>query len=170
MRSRGNSFQIESREHAGKLLLFVSGVIDENADLSAITEARASDVEINMKGVRRINSFGVRAWIDVIRRIPKATRVVFVECPPPVIDQCNMVSGFLGHGKLESFYAPMTCEECDEQLEQLFETAKCTELGGKLPSTPCPRCGRDMEVDDLEEQYLLFIREPLRRKKKQKKR
>ncbi|WP_299010631.1 hypothetical protein [uncultured Caulobacter sp.] len=31
--------------------------------------------------------------------------------------------------------------------------------GGKLPATPCPRCGRPMEVDDLEEQYLLFVRE-----------
>jgi hypothetical protein len=155
------TFDIESR--AGGSILQLSGVIDENADLEPIANL-TSDTEINMKGVRRINSFGVRAWIDAVRKIPDTATVTFVECPPPVIDQCNMVSGFLGKGVLKSFYAPMTCEECDEQLDQLFETAKCRDNGGNLPSTPCPRCGRDMEVDDLEEQYLLFVREPLRRR------
>jgi hypothetical protein len=70
-----------------------------------------------------------------------------------------MVAGFLGHGQLESFYAPMTCTECDEQVDQLFETAACRANNGRLPATPCPRCGRTMEVDDLEDQYLLFVRE-----------
>jgi hypothetical protein len=157
-----NRFQVETREQSSKPVLLVSGVIDENADLSSLSRVRAPEVEINLKGVRRINSFGVRAWIDAVRQIPASTRVAFVHCPPPVIDQCNMVSGFLGHGVLESFYAPMTCEECDEQLDQLFETARARELGGNLPPTPCPRCGREMEVDDLEEQYLLFVREPER--------
>lgn len=162
MRSNRSQFQIDVHEQAGKLLLTISGVIDENADLSPLQDLKSSNVEVNLKGVRRINSFGVRSWIDAIRQIPDATRLIFVQCPSPVVDQCNMVTGFLGHGVLQSFYAPMTCEECDEQLDQLFETEKCRELGGKLPSTPCPRCSRDMEVDDLEEQYLLFVREPAR--------
>ena len=45
------------------------------------------------------------------------------------------------------------------RISQLFETAQCRANGGRLPATPCPRCGRTMEVDDLEEQYLLFVRE-----------
>ena len=53
----------------------------------------------------------------------------------------------------------MVCAECDEQIDQLFETAACRANGGKLPETRCPRCGRPMEVDDLEEQYLLFVRD-----------
>ena len=162
VRSKPSQFEIDVREQAGKMVLTLSGVIDENADLSALLDLHASSVEINLKGIRRINSFGVRSWIDAIRQVPASTRVVFVQCPSPVVDQCNMVTGFLGHGILQSFFAPMTCEECDEQLDQLFETAKCRELGGTLPPTPCPRCGREMEVDDLEEQYLLFVREPSR--------
>jgi hypothetical protein len=155
-----NTFSIDRRDRSGKRVLYVSGVIDENANLSQLLALANADVEVNLKGVRRINSFGVRAWIDTVRQISRDIRLEFVECPPPVIDQCNMVQGFLGHGVLRSFYAPMTCEECDEQLDQLFETAQCRELGGKLPVTPCPRCSREMEVDDLEEQYLLFVREP----------
>jgi ABC-type transporter Mla MlaB component len=152
------TFRIDAQVDGEVSRLVVSGVIDEHADLTALKEVRG-DVEVNLKGVRRINSFGVRAWIDAIRKIPQSTRLVFVQCPPPVIDQMNMVAGFLGHGELRSFFAPMTCEECDEQLEELFDVRKCRDQGGKLPLVPCPRCNRAMGLDDLEEQYLLFVRD-----------
>jgi hypothetical protein len=155
------SFQIEMRREGGRKVMYLAGVIDESADLQPIAQLR-EPVDLNMREIRRINSFGVRAWIDHIRQIPHEVKLTFVECPPPVIDQCNMVSGFLGHGILQSFYAPMVCEECDEQQSQLFLTEDCRKNGGRLPATPCPRCGRDMEVDDLEEQYLLFVRDPKR--------
>jgi hypothetical protein len=152
------TFRIENKAAAGRTRMQVFGVIDEHADLKQLSDVRG-DVEVSLKGVRRINSFGVRAWIDAVRKIPKDTRLTFVECPPPVVDQINMVQGFLGHGKLVSFYSPMICEECDEQEDELFMVDKCRELGGKLPKVTCKRCGNAMEVDDLEEQYLLFVRE-----------
>ena len=152
-------FTIEVVERDSVDHVTLAGVIDENADLALLGTLGARPVRVNMRGVRRINSFGVRVWMDMIRRIPRDVSLTFVQCPSPVIDQCNMVAGFLGHGELESFYAPMTCSECDEQVDQLFETAACRANGAKLPVTPCPRCGRPMEVDDLEEQYLLFVRE-----------
>ena len=153
------TFTLEVAERGGVDHVTITGIIDENADLAPLGELGTRAIEVSMRGVRRINSFGVRAWIDVVRRIPQSARLEFVHCPPPVVDQCNMVAGFLGHGALVSFYAPMVCPECDEQIDQLFQTAACRDNGGKLPATPCPRCGRPMEVDDLEEQYLLFVRE-----------
>lgn len=155
------SFHIETRREGSRQVMYLSGVIDESADLTPIAQIR-EPIELNMRDIRRINSFGVRAWIDHIRQVPADVKLTFVECPPPVIDQCNMVGGFLAGGVLKSFYAPMVCEECDEQQNQLFETEVCRSNGGRLPGTPCPRCGRNMEVDDLEEQYLLFVRDPRR--------
>ncbi|MCE9578216.1 MAG: hypothetical protein K8W52_34135 [Deltaproteobacteria bacterium] len=154
-----SSFTIEVVERDGIDQVSVSGVVDENADLALLSTLGGRPVRVNLKGVRRINSFGVRAWMDAVRKVPRDVVLTFAQAPSPVIDQCNMVTGFLGHGTLESFFAPMTCGECDEQVDQLFETAACRANGGKLPSTPCPRCGRPMEVDDLEDQYLLFVRE-----------
>ena len=152
-------FSIEVGHAGGVDRVTIAGIIDENADLAPLVALGAHPIEVSMRGVRRINSFGVRAWIDAVRKIPSAVALTFVQCPPPVVDQCNMVAGFLGHGVLASFFAPMVCAECDEQLDQLFHTDACRANGGKLPPTPCPRCGRPMEVDDLEEQYLLFVRE-----------
>lgn len=153
------TFTLDVAARDGVTQVTIAGIIDEGADLSPLSNLEARAIEVSMRGVRRINSFGVRAWMDAVRRLPQSTRLHFVQCPPPVVDQCNMVAGFLGHGTLVSFYAPMVCTECDEQIDQLFLTAACRDNGGKLPPTPCPRCGRPMEVDDLEEQYLLFVRE-----------
>ena len=140
-------------------LVTIAGVIDETSDLGPLVRLGARPIVVDLRGVRRINSYGVRVWLDAVRQVPVSAPLGFVHCPPPVIDQCNMVAGFLGHGRLESFYAPMTCRECDESVDRLFEVAACRASGGKLPATPCPRCRRPMEIDDLEDQYLLYVRE-----------
>lgn len=159
MAAARTTFSLEVATRDGADHVAIGGIIDENADLAPLTALGARPIEVSMRAVRRINSFGVRAWIDAVRKLPATVPLTFVQCPPPVVDQCNMVAGFLGHGVLASFFAPMVCAECDEQIDQLFQTAACRDNGGKLPATPCPRCGRPMEVDDLEEQYLLFVRE-----------
>jgi hypothetical protein len=142
----------------GGQMLMLHGVIDEHAELSFFPTLRGY-VRINLKGIRRINSFGVRSWIEAIRKVPPTVQFEFVECPPPVVDQMNMVAGFLGRGKVASFYAPMVCEPCDSEEDHLFQVAECRKIGGKLPDVACAKCGKTMEVDDLEDQYLLFVRE-----------
>jgi hypothetical protein len=51
--------------------------------------------EINLRGIRRFNSTGVREWIDVLVALSTRARFVFVECSPAVIQQANQVHGFL---------------------------------------------------------------------------
>jgi hypothetical protein len=150
------AFRIEEAD--GGRTLRLHGVIDEHADLGFLAHV-TGHIRLNLRGVRRINSYGVRAWIEHVRRVPQDTQIEFVECPPPVVDQMNMVSGFLGRGKVTSFYAPMACERCDVEEDHLFQVADCHKAGGKLPAVACSSCGKPMEVDDLEDQYLLFVRE-----------
>ena len=158
--SRGRQpFTVAVDHQAARDVVTVSGVIDEAADLGPLRALAAPTLELDLRGIQRINSSGVRAWIDFVRAVPATVALRFVRCPPVIIDQCNMVLGFLGHGRLESFYAPLTCRECDEQVEQLFTTAAVKAGCGTLPPTPCPRCRRPMAIDDLEDQYLLFVRD-----------
>ena len=44
----------------------------------------------------------------------------------------------------------------------LFNAREVKSLDGRLPHVECETCGAIMILDDLEEQYLLFIREPTR--------
>lgn len=155
---RDASFRIESRTEHDTLVLHLLGVIDENADLTAMAEAQAPKIRLELAGVHRINSFGVRAWMDAMRQISKDSHLVLARCAPPVIDQCNMVVDFHGHGTIESFYAPLICEACQEQTQRLYQTDDCLTDDGALRVPPCPHCQQPMEIDDLEEQYLIFLR------------
>ncbi len=145
-----------SREQPGTWIL--SGIIDENSDLGFL-ESLSGPTRLHMRDVRRINSYGVRAWIESIRKVPRGVGLEFVECSPAVIDQANMVAGFLGRGQVGSFYAPMICDRCGAERDELFRTEEY-QRDGRLPEVSCPRCGSPMQVDDLEEHYLLFAREP----------
>jgi hypothetical protein len=138
-------------------LWVLSGIIDENADLSFFA-ALSGPTRLHLRAVRRINSFGVRSWIDAVRRVPPDVAFELVECSPAVIDQTNMVAGFLGHGHVKSFYAPMLCPTCGFEKDELFETETYRRTG-RLREVLCPECGSVMQVDDLEEHYLLFARE-----------
>ena len=152
------AFRVEAGEGEGGKTLKLSGLIDEHADLRFFTSLHGH-VRLSMRGIRRINSYGVRSWIDGIRKIPADCNLELIECPPPVVDQMNMVAGFLGRGKVTSFYAAMVCESCTHEMDHLFTVESCRVLGGKLPPVACPNCGHTMGVDDIEEQYLLFVRE-----------
>jgi hypothetical protein len=152
------AFRVEAGEGEGGKVLKLSGVIDEHADLRFFNDLHGN-VRLSMRGVRRNNSFGVRSWIDAIRKVPADCHLELVECPPPVVDQMNMVAGFLGRSKVTSFYAAMVCDNCTHEMDHLFSVEACREAGGKLPPVKCPTCGALMGVDDIEEQYLLFVRE-----------
>lgn len=156
--SKRSMFHIESRMEADRLVLQLSGIIDENANLTPLTSARAAEIRLELSHVQRINSFGVRAWLEAVRSIPSSCRLVLAACSTAIVDQCNMVAEFHGHGVIESFYAPLICESCGEETQVLFATADCRARGGVLPEIPCPRCQRVMDIDDLAEQYLAFLR------------
>lgn len=163
MSRRRQPFRIDLAPGAGVEVVTMSGVIDEAADLTPLAalgqRPGQGPIEVDLHAVERINSAGVRAWIDAVRALPPTVPVTFVRCPPAIVDQCNMVTGFLGHGRLASFFAPMVCRECDEQVDTLYTVAAVHAAHGALPPSPCPRCKRPMAIDDLEDQYLLFIRD-----------
>lgn len=136
----------------------LAGVIDENADLSFFGQLSGHSL-VNVRYIRRINSYGVRAWIEAVRSVPRGATFELIECPPSMVDQINMVAGFAGRGQVTSFFVPMECDRCANAEDRLFYTSDFRQLG-RLPEISCSKCGGGLHVDDLEEQYLLFAREP----------
>lgn len=150
---------IEKTRTARGMRIVIDGIIDESSDFSELVGLDGS-IEISVKGIRRINSFGARAWMDAIREATNTANISFVEASPPVIDQLNMIQGFLGHAPLRSFFAPMICENCEAEQMHLFDVRACKDRDGHLTPVQCEECGSRMTIDDLEEQYTLFLREP----------
>jgi hypothetical protein len=115
----------------------------------------------DMEEVRKVTSFGVREWLEGLKSL-RAEYYGFARCRPAVVAQFNMVSGFLGRGQVLSLYAPYTCPECNQELEQLLDLRSQFPLlaARELPLLRCPSCGVDAIFDDLPDSYFSFLLAP----------
>jgi len=153
-----SAFSITIRQDPGLTRATLVGTVDELADLTPLATLRGK-VEPNMRGLRPFNSIGVRYWMDALRDVATRCQLTYVECSRPVIEQLNMIRGFLANGTVRSFCAPLRCEACDHDEDHVFAMAAVVDHDG-LPPVACPSCKSPMELDDFEDSYLLFMREP----------
>lgn len=111
--------------------------------------------------VRRINSCGVREWVNFVRDLPNVTELTFTHCSPAIVTQLNMIFNFRGAAKVRSFFAPYICESCGTEDEKLLDVQSQFSSGqyNRVPDFSCEKCGQVMEFDDLPERYLSFLSE-----------
>jgi serine/threonine protein kinase len=140
-------------------LVSVSGLVDERflgfGDLS-----QQKTVVINVSGMIRMTSFGVRQWLKAMDALPKSiTDLYLLGCPTFFVDQLNMVLNFGGPSKVLTVVAPHTCPSCGvesgEMIDVLAERANLAK--GGLPEKTCARCGGRLEFDETPESYFAFV-------------
>ncbi len=140
-------------------LVNVSGLVDERfggfGDLRSM-----KTVAINVAGMTRMTSFGVRQWLKSMDSLPKTiTELYMVGCPTFFVDQLNMVLNFGGNAKILTVVAPYTCPSCGvesgETIDVLAERANLAK--GGLPEKECARCGGKLEFDETPESYFAFV-------------
>jgi anti-anti-sigma regulatory factor len=137
----------------------LSGVIDEDNELGELTEKiHGSTVVIDLGEVDRINSCGVRDWVNWLGRVQaRKVDVVLVECSPAIVAQINLVNNFTGNGVVKSFYVPYFCPECDEEKVLLCETADLGPPPHEPPICRCDECDLVMDFDDMPDSYFAFL-------------
>jgi hypothetical protein len=153
-------------ERPGATTVEFTGDIDENADFGELKRRLKGAVAFELAGIRRINSFGVREWIDFIRQLPAVTELSLAGCSPAFVVQMNMIANFRGPGKVRSIQAPFVCGDCGEEHDQLIElpaerARPRTGPGPDLcPPRACPSCSGTMTLDEQPERYLAFLLDP----------
>ena len=146
------------KERPGLTTVEFVGEIDENADFVELRRRLRGVVAFQLAEVRRINSCGVREWVNFVRDLPHVTDLSFSHCSPAIVTQLNMIYNFRGNARIRSFYAPYVCEKCGQEEEKLVDVP--AQSGGQvIPSFACSSCGATMEFDDLPERYLSFLAE-----------
>src|SRR5690242_2964167 len=113
MDHRSLTWKIESA-NAGTLRIAVVGELTENANLAALAaaDANAAEMILDLGGVTRINSPGVREWIAFVNGLnDRKIKVVLEKCSVPFVNQLNMISNFRGKGQVVSVYAPYFCSK-----------------------------------------------------------
>jgi hypothetical protein len=140
------------------------GEIDENADFSDLQRTLSGNVELRLDGVTRINSCGVREWVNFVRGLERVKALHFARCSPPVVLQLNTIYNFRGPARVSSFMAPYICEACHVDEYQLLNVDEHfpDRAHPHVPAFRCKRCGGVMVFDELPERYLSFLEtEPL---------
>src|SRR5258708_2978372 len=104
----------------------LGGVIDEDNELTDLTERIPSGTcVIDLAEIERINSCGVRDWVNWLTKVEKGgAKIVLVECSPAIVSQINLVNNFTGSGVVKSFFAPYFCTNCDREKVLLVETSE----------------------------------------------
>jgi serine/threonine protein kinase/anti-anti-sigma regulatory factor len=144
---------------ADVVLLNVSGLVDERFKGFGNLGSPQSLV-INVTGLTRMTSFGVRQWLKAMDALPKRLAELFLlGCPTFFVDQLNMVLNFGGAAKVLSVVAPYTCTSCGvESGETIDVLAERTNLSnGAIPEKRCSRCAGKLEFDESPESYFAFV-------------
>lgn len=146
-------------EWKSKNSLFVRGVVDENFALNDVFKSSAKEVWVDFSEMTRMNSHGVRAWLNAF--IGAGIRVHYVNAPVMLAEQFSIVPEFLhGNSVVESFDALYVCSACGRELISKLTVGVDVmpqSAYNVAPRKPCPGCGSVMDFDHDPEEYFKFL-------------
>ena len=122
----GFSYELLDKKPGFKELV-LSGYMNEQTNLPDLNLFEdCQSLVINFRQVKAILSIGIKKWIqfcEKLENLPKL-KVEFIDCSKQVIDQINLVEGFLPHNAhVKSLFVPIFCEKCN----RTFKIHKSTE-------------------------------------------
>ncbi len=148
--------------------LYLSGDVDEHADFNQIKIVSTAPLTIDLAQVHHVNSMGVRLWVNWVKTLPKvASAIRFRNCPRVVVQQLNVLKGFLpGNSLIDSLMVPFYCQNCEQESEYLakrgedyLEKNADQDAHVKMQlDRPCPTCGEIESADIIPENYFKFLK------------
>ena len=153
------NMSLEKQLIDGQVVIAIAGNIDEDSNFSNHKLNDDKEIILDLEHVTSINSCGIREWINWLKDASN-TKLVFKKCPKVIIDQINMVSGFLPEkARVESFYVPYYSEDTGEEKLVLFTHGKeFTDNSVNAPETITDNeSGDELEIDVVETKYFRFL-------------
>lgn len=154
-----SKYEVKLDRQGPSLNVIIAGTIDEDIDFNQFSLNGAEKVSIKMEGVKSINSCGIREWIKWVQGAGKA-EIVYEQCPKIIVDQINMVDGFLPqNAKVNSFFVPFYNDDSGQEKNVLFR-AGVEFKDGQLQSLAPVKDdqGQVMEMDVIETKYFKFLK------------
>jgi len=141
-------------------LVHVAGLVDEHFIGFGAIGPSIKTLVIDVSGMTRMTSFGVRQWLKGIDALPKSLSDVYLlGCPTFFVDQLNMVLNFGGSAKVLTVMAPYTCPSCGMESGETVDVLgdRTTLAKGGVPEKECSRCNGKLEFDETPESYFSFV-------------
>jgi anti-anti-sigma regulatory factor len=136
----------------------ISGEISEETDFSVVADKARPTMVLDLTRVSRVNSCGIREWLEFVRKMEqRKVDLVLERCPPGIVAQLNLISNFTGaRGTVRSVFAPYYCSACHGEHLLLIDLPSEQRSVAVESAPPCPECGGPMEFEDIAETYLQF--------------
>ncbi len=154
------TFAANKKSEGDAVVISLQGQIDEDASFTNLDLSSSPNVMVDLDKVTAINSCGIREWIKWIRTAPPSAAITYRKCPKVIVDQINMVAGFLPtNAKVGSFYVPYYSESSGDEKMILFESG--THYDGSkftFPDEVKDNAGELMEMDVIEAKYFKFLK------------
>lgn len=153
------SFSINKKPEGSNLVLEIKGNVDEDSNFTPPDLGSSTSVVLDLEGVTAINSVGIREWIKWTKSFPASIQIAVRKCPKIIVDQINMVAGFLPTGTVvQSFYVPYYADASGNEKMVLFENGKEFKNGELFPPAEVKDdSGEVMEMDVIEAKYFKFL-------------
>ena len=147
----GLKAQIDAQGGASHVALL--GAVTEAASFTPLTQL-GTPVRIDLAGVERINSIGVRNWIHFVKQCESSgIDLSFERCSPAIVQQISMISNFMGaRSRVTSLFAPYLCGSCNAEHLELVSVTPGHPVAVQH-ALSCPKCQAPMMLDELEAMY-----------------
>lgn len=142
---------VTDREDGG-VDVCMDGEITETVDFDQITKRSSGRIMLDLDGVRRINSFGVRNVLEFLRA---QDELVDVErCRPVMVQQLGMIPELSARVRVRSLYVPFECPRCFAAHEEIVTMGRGRP---RLEPPQCPTCRAPMQLAEPEDRYFAFL-------------
>lgn len=151
--------EIKMNKAGNKVSIQLGGTIDEDVDFSQYSLNGSEQIDLELAGIKSINSCGIREWIKWMGTASGA-QISFNQCPKVIVDQINMVDGFLPqNAKVSSFFVPYYNDDAGSEKNVLFKYGVEFKEGSVTPPAAVKDDqGNVMEMDVVESKYFKFIK------------
>jgi serine/threonine protein kinase len=151
---------VDSKTVGEVSIVKVAGLVGEHFVGFGKVDPAVKTLILDVSGMTRMTSFGVRQWLKAMDALPKAVGDVYLlGAPTFFVDQLNMVLNFGGPAKVLTVMAPYTCPSCGAESGETVDvlTERSTLAKGGVPEKECSKCGGKLEFDETPESYFSFI-------------
>lgn len=151
--------KFNSEKSGNTLVIRIEGSINEDLVIEKAAELKNPHITFDMQKVKMINSCGIREWIRMLEKHDPETQFEYVNVPQIVIQQMNMIAGFLTkNAKVSSFYAPYFIEDLDEERQILLNAADIKDFKAPKKTENVDGTEYALDFDAIEEQYFRFLK------------
>lgn len=147
-------WKITARGGDGTFVLLY-GEITESTSFGELKLLRGR-VVLDLAGVRRINSFGVRELLNFFEGLRANCTLEAERCSTAVVAQLNMLPEFTRRIRVRSVLAPLECQKCGTEGEITVEVPR-TGTHVFIPRTPCDDCAGEMRLAEPEDRFFAFL-------------